>query len=92
MYTALYMHNPYSLWGYSYFYRSSLSTVPPSILMPIPLLLYLCSTSIMDTRLYGLETRALAMLRPFYGCLCTFFGLSVSASSSLSHLLVEIQH
>ena len=46
----------------------------------------------MDTRLYGLETRALAMLRPFYGCLCTFFGLSVSASSSLSHSLVEIQH
>ena len=21
---------------------------------------------------YGLETRALAMLHPFYGCLCTF--------------------
>ena len=46
----------------------------------------------MDTRLYGLETRALAMLRPFYGCLCTFFGISVSASSNLSHSLVEIQH
>ena len=50
----------------------------------------MCST--MDTRIYGLETRALAMLRPFYGYLCTFFGLSISDSSSLSHSLVEIQH
>ena len=46
----------------------------------------------MDTTIYGFETRALAMLRPFYGYLCTFSGLSVSASSSLSHSLVEIQH
>ena len=38
----------------------------------------------MDTRAgHGLETRACEMLFPFYGCLCTFFGLSVSASSSL---------
>ena len=28
--------------------------------------------------------------RPFYGHLCTFFGLSVAARSTLSHLSVEL--
>ena len=52
MYTALYMHNPYSLWGYSYFYRSSLSTVPPlhSYAHPSPFV-SLCSTSIVEVSL-----------------------------------------
>ena len=45
----------------------------------------------MDSRAYGLETAAHSMLLPFYGCLCTFFGLSVSAGSCLSYSLVEIQ-
>ena len=30
------------------------------------------------------------LCRPFYGHLCTFFGLSVAARSTLSHLSVEL--
>ena len=40
---------------------------------------------------HGLKTHLCSILLPFHGCLCTFFGLSVSGNSSLSHSPVEIQ-
>ena len=53
--------------------------------------MYAIKGAIIDTRVYELEIAAHSMLLPFYGSYCTFFGLSVSASSSLCHSLVEIQ-
>ena len=45
----------------------------------------------MDTRVgNGLETPCKLLRRLFYGHLCTFFGLSVAARSTLSHLSVEL--